>query len=246
MWIKICGTTTLEDALLAAEDGADALGFIFAPSPRRVSVETVASIVSHVPPRMELYGVFVDPEFDEVVSAIEACRLTGAQLHRSQEHRGRHPGLPQRLRDHFAARGQKLKILHAVRWQAARAGDSGDADLAGVIAARTAGDRFDAASDALLVDPSHGTGASFDWSAAQSDFLRASRSVRMIVAGGLTADNVGAAISLLRPWGVDVTSGVERAPGRKDRAKLAAFLRNARRAAEEAADDNLVAADKRP
>lgn len=249
MWIKICGSTTLEDARMAVEYGANALGFIFAPSPRRVTLEAAADISSRMPPSVEMYGVFVDPEPAEVVSAIDACRLTGVQLHRSAAHRSLHPELPKQLRKHVSSSGRELKIVHAVRWHSAggrgkRDGDSTE-DVDGIVATHTASDAFDAATDALLVDPSQGAGISFDWSAAQEDFLRVGRAVRMIVAGGLTAENVATAISLLHPWGVDVTSGVESVPGRKDRARLEAFISNARQAAAKVDNAGIMAASKR-
>jgi phosphoribosylanthranilate isomerase len=81
IWIKICANTSLEDALLAAEAGADAVGFVFAPSPRSVTAAQVADIVPHLPVTIEKIGVFVDATLEEIVSAVQACGLTGVQLH---------------------------------------------------------------------------------------------------------------------------------------------------------------------
>src|ERR1700753_2668254 len=103
MWIKICGNTSLEDARFAAECGADALGFIFAPSPRHVDVDLVRQITPELPPEIEKYGVFVDAGFDEIVAAVSACNLTGVQLHRSSD-----AFLPSHLRQRFP----HLSILH--------------------------------------------------------------------------------------------------------------------------------------
>src|ERR1700760_3523442 len=97
MWIKVCGNTNLEDARFADAAGADALGFIFAPSPRQVQPEQVRIIINQLTPGMEKYGVFVDAGFDEIVATVETAGLTGVQLHRSSD-----ASLPDRLRQHFA------------------------------------------------------------------------------------------------------------------------------------------------
>src|ERR1700722_6463167 len=96
MWIKICGNTSLKDARFAAECGADAVGFVFAPSPRRVDADVVRQITPGLPPQLEKYGVFVDAGFDEIAAAVSACGLTGVQLHRSSDEL-----LPFRLRQQF-------------------------------------------------------------------------------------------------------------------------------------------------
>lgn len=233
MWIKICGTTTLEDAKMAFDCGADALGFIFAPSPRRVSVEAARLIGIELPPPVERYGVFVDPSLAEATEAVESCGLTGVQLHLSPRHREQQPKFSLLLHEYFLRRGQKLRIIHAIRWT----GESSGRGFRGILKNRGAGSEIDPATDLLLVDRSHGTGTSFDWRAAREDFLDASRQVRTVVAGGLSATNVAEAISILHPWGVDVVSGVEVAPGRKDRGRLERFIRNARLAAAEAGEE---------
>lgn len=243
MWIKICGTTTLDDALMAAGYGADALGFIFAPSRRRVSLEAAGRISAGVPSGVARYGVFVDPALDEVIAAIESCGLTGVQLHRSRKHRTLEPRFSLRLREHITADGQNLGILHAIGWSKEPSPDSElESGLAEILGSRGRNADLDPATDALLVDPSNGTGAVFDWSAAHEDFLSAGRAVRMVVAGGLNAGNVAEAISILQPWGVDVASGVESSPGRKDRKRLEAFIRNARRATAKESEDRLAVA----
>src|SRR5580698_605336 len=109
MWVKICANTSLEDALLAAEAGADAVGFVFAESARRVTVEQVAGITPQLPVGIEKYGVFVDAGFDELVRAVEACGLTGLQLHSAGD-----PELAGRLREHF---GSGLRILQVIHYQ---------------------------------------------------------------------------------------------------------------------------------
>ncbi len=213
LWIKICATTSAEDALLAAEAGADAVGFVFAPSPRRVTLEQAAAIVRHVPPGVEKIGVFVNAAFEEMAATIEGAGLTGVQLHWDAPSE-----LPGQLRARF---GAKLRILRVVHF---------DAEIAERHAAEVAGTD----ADAILVDSRAasavgGTGIPFDW-AAGGKTLFGNGTLKRIAAGGLTPENVAEAIALLNPWGVDVASGVESAPGRKDPAKLRAFIKNARAA----------------
>jgi phosphoribosylanthranilate isomerase len=217
MWIKICGNTTLEDARSAAECGAHAVGFVFAPSPRQVKVDTVRQITEKLPPQLEKYGVFVDAGFDEIVFTVTACGLTGVQLHRSSDTR-----LPFRLREHLG----RVSILSVLHYK--------DREFEHQL---TESGRNDAL-DGVLVDSSTaravgGTGTSFNWLEARSSFLRAAPHLRLVAAGGLAPENVKQAIQILRPWGVDVVSGVESAPGKKDPARVLAFIRSAQEAAAE-------------
>lgn len=215
MWVKICANTSLEDALMAADAGADAVGFVFAESVRRVSVEQVYAITPHLPASLEKIGVFVDASVDELAATIEACGLTGVQLHS-----GRETGAAAQLRERFPQ--QRLRILKVIHFQQGL-----EAEL------RAA--RADQAIDAVLIDSRTatlvgGTGLRFDWQAARGSF--AGSQLRMVAAGGLNPENVGEAIATLQPWGVDVASGVEAAPGKKDAAKVRAFVENARIAAQ--------------
>lgn len=222
MWIKICANTSLEDAQLAVNAGANAVGFVFAESPRRVTREQVRAIVRLLPKTIEKYGVFVDPSFDEVVETVVECGLTGVQLHTSLD-----PALALRLRKYFAeisGRG-RLGILRVIHY---------DVELELQIAEL----QRNHAVDAVLIDSRTakavgGTGVAFDWRAAQRSFLRSAPHLRLIVAGGLRPENVAEAIYALQPWGVDVASGVEASPGRKDPAKVKAFVDAARNAASE-------------
>lgn len=214
LWIKICGNTSLADAQFAAEAGADAVGFVFAPSPRQVTVEQVAAIVPELPAEVEKIGVFVDASFEEIESAVRVCGLTGVQLHFNAA-----PGLPAQLRARF---GPQLSILRVVHF-----GAEGLAEIANA----------DPNVDAVLVDSCTatavgGTGVTYDWTAAAANLFDKARTParRTIAAGGLTPDNVDGAILTLRPGGVDAVSGVEAAPGRKDPAKVRAFIANARAA----------------
>ncbi len=219
MWIKICANTSLDDALLAAEAGADAIGFVFAPSPRRVTAGHVAAITQHLPQAIEKIGVFVDAPFAEILRTVDLCSLSGVQLHGATEN-----NLPTQLRAHF---GSSLRILHVVHFHSNAAGQI--QRLAQI-----------PAIDAILVDSRTasavgGTGTTFDWESAQDNLFTKDRTLKLIAAGGLTPLNVAEAIRLLAPWGVDVASGVELSPGKKDPAKIRAFINNARTATQQSA-----------
>lgn len=212
LWIKICGNTSLADALLAVEAGADALGFVFAPSPRRVTAAQAAEITRQLPASVEKVGVFVDASFDEIVAAVQVAGLTGVQLHSAAA-----ADTATRLRAEF---GSALRILRVVHF-----GTNAAAEAEALAA--------DANLDALLVDSRTatavgGTGIAFDWAIARTKLFTGNRT--MIAAGGLNPVNVAEAIATLRPWGVDVATGVEAAPGRKDAAKVRAFVAAARAA----------------
>jgi phosphoribosylanthranilate isomerase len=233
LWIKICGNTSLEDALLAAEAGApadrsssvgwkagaDAVGFVFAPSPRRVTVEQVAAIVPHLPTKLEKIGVFVDAALDEMVATVRACGLTGVQLHFDAE-----PELPAKLRERL---GPELRILRVVHF-----GVESAEQVAHQIAEHAQNPHVDAVLvDSQTVSAIGGTGVAFDWAVARKTlFQNAGARKRLIAAGGLNPANVAEAIATLRPWGVDVASGVEAAPGRKDPERVREFVARARAA----------------
>jgi phosphoribosylanthranilate isomerase len=217
IWVKICGNTSLADAQLAAEAGADAVGFVFAPSPRQVTAEQVAAIAPHLPATLEKIGVFVASAFGEITSAVENCGLTGVQLHWDAPR-----DLPLRLRGRLGSRLRILRVVYS---------DGGGATAA-------FGPESAATVDAIIVD-SHttyaagGTGVVFDWADVGKTLFHADAGDRkLIAAGGLTPLNVATAIATLKPWGVDVVSGVELEPGRKDPGKVRAFVANARAAAE--------------
>lgn len=216
IWIKICGNTSLEDAKLAAEAGADAVGFVFATSPRSVTPEQVAEIVPHLPSTLEKVGVFVNATFNEITYTVESCGLTGVQLHFDAPRE-----LPIRLR---ARLGPSVRILRVVYF------DGGGATAA-------FNPKSASSVDAILID-SHttyaagGTGIPFDWTAARPIFDQFSKDRKLVAAGGLSPDNVARAISILHPWGVDVVSAVELSPGRKDPAKVRAFIASARGATQ--------------
>lgn len=203
LWVKICGITSEADALLAVGLGADAVGFVFAPSPRQVTPTLVADIAKRVPHGVLTVGVFRDEAPQRVVEIAHQVGLGAVQLH-GHEPAGECRWIRQRLRCTI------------------RAFSAGD---------RTIGRFEEFGADYLLVDgPSPGSGEIFDWRLAEGVVDPG----RLIVSGGLRPDNVGQAIAHLRPFGVDVSSGVESSPGRKDPAKLREFIRNARQAAADA------------
>jgi phosphoribosylanthranilate isomerase len=202
MFVKICGITNEEDALLSVAMGADAIGFIFAAgSPRLMSSEHVRDIVKRIPPGIATIGVFRNERPERVVEIVQRCGLSGAQLH------GHEP-------------------LTEVQWIRAR--------LAFVIQAFSAHDRGIAAAvngpaDVVLIDsPAPGTGQVFDWSLAEG----MPGGLRLMLAGGLNPENVANAVAQVRPWGVDVATGVESAPGTKDARKLRRFIVSAKEAGE--------------
>jgi phosphoribosylanthranilate isomerase len=214
LWIKICGNTSLEDALLAANAGADAVGFVFAPSPRRVTVNQVAEITPHMPATLEKIGVFVDASNDEIAAAIRSCSLTGVQLHSS--------ATPEDIKNLRAEFGPALRILRVVHFSPQAA------EQAATLAA-------DPNTDAILVDSRTatavgGTGIAFNWSQASTTLFQNAKDRKVIAAGGLNPANVAEAIATLHPWGVDAVSGVEASPGRKDPIRVREFIANARAA----------------
>jgi phosphoribosylanthranilate isomerase len=200
VFIKICGITTEEDALLAVAMGADAVGFVFAPSPRQVSVKRVYDITRRLPPEILTVGVFRDEHPRRVVDLVHEAGVKAAQLH-----------------GHETAE-DVLEVAQSVRWVI-------KAVVAGSVDARRANE-FN--TDLILLDaPAPGSGKVFDWHLAGE----IPTGPRVILAGGLTADNVGDAVEQVTPWGVDVSSGVESEPGKKDARAMRAFIAAARSAA---------------
>jgi phosphoribosylanthranilate isomerase len=202
VFVKVDGVTCLEDALACVAVGVDAVGFVFAPSSRQVAVSLVADIVGSLPSSVLTLGVFVDEAPGRVVETVQRCGLGGAQLH-------------------------GVESASDARWIRSQVGTVLKAFGAG---SSVLGDATSYGADAVIVDSpggGGGSGRSYDWSLAADVPL----GMRVILAGGLTPGNVGAAIAAVHPWGVDVSSGVESSPGRKDPALLAAFVSAARSAA---------------
>ena len=186
--VKVCGITRIEDALFATELGAHAIGLVFAESPRRISPEKAADIVRHLPPFVSAIGVFVNEEADRVRQIVEQCGLSAVQLH-GDETPDYARGLPE------------VKIIKAVRVK-----DRSSFD--GV-------DRYQVSAfllDTYSKKARGGTGETFNWELAKEAELPAP----FILSGGLNPENMGEAIRAVRPYAVDVSSGVESEPGKKD------------------------------
>ena len=182
--IKICGLTGREDARLTVEAGADALGLVFADSPRRVTAAMAELIVSELPPLVSAVGVFVDDRTEAIAEIAQSVGLAAVQLHgdESPEDCAR---LSLRVIKRFTILENETPEMLRARMERYRV-------------------------SAYLLDPGAGSGRKFDWS------LACGLSGPLIVSGGLTPENVGEAIRMLRPYAVDVSSGVESEPGRKD------------------------------
>ena len=202
--VKICGITNLADGMAAAEAGADMLGFVFYDqSPRGISVEVAAGLTRELPPFVMRVGVFVNAPEDLVVRAIRECGLNLLQFHGAE---APEYCLQFGLMSMKAFRVRDESVFEELQRYPT------DAWL------------LDAFSPAGL----GGTGETFNWDLA----IRANQLGRPIfLAGGLTPENVGEAVTRVRPFGVDVSSGVEVVPGRKDHAKVRAFIQAARSAA---------------
>jgi phosphoribosylanthranilate isomerase len=223
MWIKICGNTNLEDAQLAAQLGAHAVGFVFAPSPRQITAAQVAAITPHLPSHVERVGVFHSSDAQQIAAIVHEAGLTAVQLHGTLDE-----PLTQRLAEEFTG---SVRIIQTLHWTVAPATESPAARLASQIE-RIARLGF---AGRILIDSkvgavTGGTGVAFDWTAARALFASVPSGVSLIVAGGLNAENAAHAIAQLNPWGVDVSSGIESSPGRKDPALLARFIQSARAA----------------
>ncbi len=199
--VKICGLTRIEDVQAAVAAGVDAIGFVFVPgTPRCVTVEWAALLRRGVPPFVTAVGLFVDVPVETVLSTVESVRLDAVQLHGVE---------PPEL---AAACMKRTRVIKAFRVR----GRDTIAEL----------ERYREVADAFLLDAfvpgAHGgTGASFDWDLAVGA-LAAGRPV--ILAGGLNPDNVGEAVRRVRPFAVDVSSGVESAPGLKDAGRIREFV----------------------
>ncbi len=194
--VKICGITDLADAQAAVAAGADALGFVFyEQSPRNVSPQKAAAIIAQLPPFVQTVGLFVDEEAERVNWTANFCGLDLIQLHGAESV------------DYCLDINRR--VIKAFRVKEA-------ASLAGIGRYAVAGYLLDAWSP----DAPGGTGLTFDWSLVQT----AAGSRPIILAGGLTPENVRAAVRIVQPYAVDVSSGVEAAPGRKDYQKLQDFV----------------------
>jgi phosphoribosylanthranilate isomerase len=236
-WIKICGTTSLEDALIAVEAGADAVGFVFYDkSPRHISVQAAREIVERLPDRIEKIGIFVGHESGNPPEIFLDVGLSGMQVYDPPDGGFFQMGIASRHDRMLHARFLRPLAMNLV---------AKNEDEIKQLASNFAGLRKhwqngvrpsqDEMATILLdsgdlLQPG-GTGKTFDWDRAVpiSEGMRQG-GVSLVVAGGLTAGNVAEVIGILRPWGVDVVSGVEARPGKKDPEKVRAFVKAVREA----------------
>ena len=203
-WIKICGITNVEDALAAASMKVNAVGFVFAPSPRRIETSVAREIIRQLPRALLKVGVFVNQDYSEVEEIASECGLSALQFHGDES-----PEYCQRF---------SLPTLKAIRIKS--------------VDSLKEMDRFSQAT--LLLDTfrptqAGGTGVSFPWEIA----LRAKERRNFILSGGLTPGNVREAIQFVHPFGVDVSSGVESIPGKKGLSKMVEFVKEVKKADEE-------------
>lgn len=215
-WIKLCGTTSLHDAQLGADAGADALGFIFAPSPRRIDPAAAAEIVAGLPAKIETIGVFVNETPQRVAEIVEQVGLSGVQLHGDET---------DDVWPEFRRLLDGRRIIKTL--QARLLTEGGPRRLGNYVLS-------ECGIDAILLDSGTvgnrgGTGNKFDWHAVQDFACRIRETMPVIVAGGLNSENVVEALRVFQPWGVDVVSGVESAAGRKDETKIREFVAVVRR-----------------
>ena len=200
MYVHVCAVTTEHDALMCIAIGADAVGSVFAPSPRQVHPEVVRDIVKRLPHDVVTVGVFRNERPEHVVEVVNRCGLRGAQLHGAET-----------AAEVEYVRERVPFVIRALPAGDARLTEPGTADV-------------------ILIDSAQpGSGTVFDWSLAEG----APDGVRIMLAGGLNADNVEQAIRTVRPWGVDSASGVESGPGRKDATAVRRFVEVAKRVGRE-------------
>ena len=198
--VKVCGMTNLKDALVAVEEGADAVGFIFyKKSPRSVTMKLVREIVLELPPFIDTVGVFVDETAEQINKIADYCNLDMVQLHGDES-----PTFCKRMRRRVI-KAFRVKDMQSVK-------KLSNFQVSGFI--------LDTFSESLH----GGTGKVFDWNLA----LPAKKFGPVIMAGGLTPNNVRQVIQRVRPYGVDVCSGVESQPGIKDHKQIRDFLKNAK------------------
>jgi phosphoribosylanthranilate isomerase len=234
-WIKICGMTNLEDALVAVDAGADAVGFVFyEKSPRCVSVETAWEIVAKLPKSMEKIGVFVGEDANWI-ETLRRVGLTGTQVYFTEKGSNGGKGTKAIGMNLLPAQFRSLMAFSTSLFQDPATEISSMAAQFAESKKRLEESAPARLFDTFLLDSGNaqqpgGTGKVFDWAKAGpiSETMR-KNGLKLVVAGGLNPENVGEAIRVLRPWGVDVVSGVEMRPGKKDPEKVRAFVRAVRK-----------------
>lgn len=194
--VKICGITNVQDALHATACGVDALGFIFCNSKRQVTIDQAMDIIGHLPPFVTRVGVFMDQEIGAVRDTMRACSLDVAQLHGSESPEYCGQLFPRAIKAFRVKNAQSLEQLPRYR-------------VSGYLL------------DSYVEGRDGGTGISFNWDLARE----ASQFGPVIIGGGLHPGNVSLAVTMVQPYGVDVCSGVELSPGKKDPEKVRDFIR---------------------
>src|SRR4051794_11136126 len=204
--VKICGLTTLADSLVAIEAGADALGFVLYPGSRRyVDVRKASDWMINLPKHVTKVAVLVDPTLDDVIETVALAFIDAVQLHGSES-------------EELCRRIAEEGIRFSKAWPAS---SNGKVNTIPNFHTKTI------VLDSKTRRGFGGTGETFDWSAGQK-FVQDHPHLQVVVAGGLTVENVAEAVRMMRPFGVDVTSGIESSPGRKDPARTRDFIRAVR------------------
>jgi phosphoribosylanthranilate isomerase len=232
-WVKICGITNLEDAVTAVESGADALGFVFYDkSPRNVTPDTAREILRQLPAHIEKVGVFVGNNPKNFLELVHDLGLTGSQLHVGPHVDSVNGTMAYGLE--CFPQGFKSYRSMPAEWfieseDSAKHFISSTARAAEMMRSHPEGDRLLNFFQTIFLDSGSlqqpgGTGVVFDWRKAAPIVDHMQQVVRVVVAGGLNPTNVTEAIHILKPWGVDVSSGVESKPGKKDPEKVRAFV----------------------
>ncbi len=231
-WVKICGNTNQKDALAAVNAGADAIGFVFTSSRRRITPDAAQEIIAGLPRTIDKVGVFANDAADYVEQVARTIGLTVVQLHGDET-----PEFARKLfrtPDGRSDGRARFRIFKAISVMPGVEGVlrrfSREFSVDGILLDSAV---FRVAS---LDQPAEmirgGTGIPFDWRRAADFVPGLARKTRVILAGGLTPDNVAEAVGILKPWGVDVCTGVEACPGQKDEQKLRAFVSAVRKGAE--------------
>ncbi len=217
-WVKICAMTNLEDALTAVDAGADAVGFVFyEKSPRNISVEAAREIVEKLPESVEKVGVLVNHSDEQVRRIAEQTGVSAVQVYPFSA------GEKERSVGDFLQNGRRRTFV-AIPGERVVSEEGFGFFFSADFLSRTS---------ALFLDSGNsqrpgGTGEVFDWQNAAQPVRAMSRNIPVVIAGGLTSENVTKAIDILKPWGVDVASGVEAWPGKKDPEKVWAFVKAVR------------------
>jgi phosphoribosylanthranilate isomerase len=229
-WIKICGTTNLEDAMVAVEAGADALGFVFYEnSPRNVTPEVAREIIEKLPPEIEKVGVLPGASLSQCRDVADRCGFTAVQIYAALS---MFAGS-----NHAIGLGATLKKIYLTFFISDLLDDEPrvNFDVSSIATMPYQENQIQNPFSTVILDSGTannpgGTGKTFDWKAAVPLAANLRKGVKIVVAGGLNPGNVAEAVAILNPWGVDVVSGVEASPGKKDPEKVRAFISAVRQA----------------